>query len=131
MKQESPTTLDIGIQQQKQFIDAPKGKKMKVIFLKESYFFLSILNKLFKKIQEELKNIYDMERLHRRMALGIIVPFQFYRLDTFYQATTKIISIIIFWPGRECPESQTRPMLRQPSSGSGRILLKTRQPAAS
>lgn len=39
-------------------------------------------NQLFKKIQSELKNIYDMERLHRRMAMGIIVPYEFYRLDT-------------------------------------------------
>ncbi|AEQ33365.1 putative DNA mismatch repair protein muts-like protein [Megavirus chiliensis] len=51
-------------------------------------------NQLFKKIQSELKNIYDMERLHRRMAMGIIVPYEFYRLDTFYQATNKIIGLI-------------------------------------
>ncbi len=35
-----------------------------------------------------------MERLHRRMAMGIIVPYEFYRLDTFYQATNKIIGLI-------------------------------------
>lgn len=49
---------------------------------------------LYKTIQEELKNIYDMERLHRKMAMGVIVPFEFYKLDLFYQATTKIITII-------------------------------------
>lgn len=51
-------------------------------------------NKLFDKIRFELKNIYDMERLHRRMAMGIIVPYEFYRLDLFYRATNKIISLI-------------------------------------
>ena len=51
-------------------------------------------DKLYKKIQEELKNIYDMERLHRKMAMGIIVPYEFYRLDVFYQATTKIFALI-------------------------------------
>ena len=49
-------------------------------------------NKLYKEIREILKNIYDMEKLHRKMAMGIIVPAEFYKLDIFYQATTKIIS---------------------------------------
>ena len=51
-------------------------------------------NKLTFKIREELKKIYDVERLHRRMAIGIIVPYEFYRLDIFYQYTTKIIALI-------------------------------------
>ena len=51
-------------------------------------------NNLYKTIKEELKNICDMERLHRKMAMGIIVPYEFYRLDIFYQATTKIITYI-------------------------------------
>ncbi|AGC02002.1 exonuclease [Acanthamoeba polyphaga moumouvirus] len=53
-----------------------------------------IKNELYKKVKTELKNIYDMERLHRRMGMGIIVPYEFYRLDTFYQATNKIITLI-------------------------------------
>jgi DNA mismatch repair protein MutS len=51
-------------------------------------------NKLYKKIHSELKNIYDIERLHRKMAIGVIVPYEFYRLDLFYQSATKIIFII-------------------------------------
>ena len=50
--------------------------------------------KFYKTLREELKNIYDMERLHRRMAIGAVTPYEFYRLDLFYQATTKIISNI-------------------------------------
>lgn len=38
MKQESPTTLDIGIQQHKQFIDTPKGKNNN--FFQKKIFFL-------------------------------------------------------------------------------------------
>ena len=43
-------------------------------------------NKLCKKVNSELKNIQDMARLHRKMALGMIMPYDFYRLDVFYQA---------------------------------------------
>lgn len=49
---------------------------------------------LYSKLHNELKNIYDIEKLHRRMAMGIIMPYEFYRLDLFYQSTTKIISMI-------------------------------------
>jgi DNA mismatch repair protein MutS len=49
---------------------------------------------LYKKVKEELKNIHDIERLQRRMAMGNITPYEFYRLDVFYQTTTKIISLI-------------------------------------
>ncbi|XWV24924.1 putative DNA mismatch repair protein muts-like protein [Tupanvirus deep ocean] len=64
--------------------------------IKKRYDIISelIKEKSYKKIKEELKNIYDMERLHRRMAMGSITPYEFYRLDSFYQATTKIISMI-------------------------------------
>uniref|UniRef100_A0A6C0LUJ2 DNA mismatch repair proteins mutS family domain-containing protein n=1 Tax=viral metagenome TaxID=1070528 RepID=A0A6C0LUJ2_9ZZZZ len=47
-----------------------------------------------KKIENELKKIQDVERLHRKMALEILVPYEFYRLDQFYQATSKIIKLI-------------------------------------
>jgi DNA mismatch repair ATPase MutS len=50
--------------------------------------------KLFKSIKEELKSIYDIERLHRRMAMGTITPYEFYRLDLFYQSTIRIIGLI-------------------------------------
>lgn len=50
--------------------------------------------KLCKPIIQQLKNIYDMERLHRRMAMGSILPYEFYRLDLFYKFTGKIISVV-------------------------------------
>lgn len=53
-----------------------------------------IQNKHAKKLKEELNNIFDMEKLHRLMAMGTIMPFQFYRLDKFYQSVTKIYSLI-------------------------------------
>ena len=49
---------------------------------------------LYTSIRLELRNIYDVEKLHRRMALGVILPNQFYRLDLYYQATIKIITLI-------------------------------------
>lgn len=51
-------------------------------------------NKLFEKVKAELKNIYDMERFHRKMGMGIIVPYEFYRLDQFYRATNTIIGLV-------------------------------------
>ncbi len=48
---------------------------------------------LYKKVKEELKNIHDMERLQRRMAMGSITPYEFYRLDSYYQTATKIITL--------------------------------------
>ena len=66
----------------------------KMIIKRYNIIDLLLKEKLFKKIQIELKNIYDVERLHRRMAMGIIAPYEFYRLDLFYQSTTKIISLI-------------------------------------
>lgn len=50
--------------------------------------------KLFLKVKNELKNIYDMERLQRRMGMGMIAPFEFYRLDLFYQATSRVITLL-------------------------------------
>lgn len=51
-------------------------------------------NDLYQDIKSELKNIHDVERLHRRMALGMIAPYEFSRLDNYYQATTRIISLV-------------------------------------
>jgi DNA mismatch repair protein MutS len=46
------------------------------------------------QIREELRKIHDMERLHRRMALGIITPYEFYRLDTFYDASKNLLGLL-------------------------------------
>lgn len=53
-----------------------------------------IYDKLYIKVNAELKNIHDMARLHRKMALGIITPWEFSKLDMFYQATNKIFGFI-------------------------------------
>ena len=53
-----------------------------------------LLNDLAKQIRLQLKDIHDMERFHRKMARGMISPYEFYRLDQFYQATCRILELI-------------------------------------
>ena len=73
----------------------PLSQENKSIILKRYDYIESLFQKdLFKVLKTELKNIYDMERLHRRMAIGIIVPYEFYRLDLFYKATNRIYGLI-------------------------------------
>lgn len=47
-------------------------------------------NSFYLEIKEELRHVFDIHRLHRKMATGTITPYHFYRLDTFYRAITKI-----------------------------------------
>ena len=42
---------------------------------------------------EKLKNIQDVERLHRKMALGQISPGEFYRLHGYYKNISEIIDM--------------------------------------
>lgn len=42
----------------------------------------------------EMKNIHDIERMHRKMALGTIYPAEFSRLDKSYQHIIKLITSI-------------------------------------
>lgn len=73
----------------------PMSQENKSILIKRYDYISDLLqDKLYLKIKEELKNIYDIERLHRRMAMGIITPYEFYRLDAYYQSTTRMVSII-------------------------------------
>ncbi|MEM0354080.1 MAG: hypothetical protein QXW79_00725 [Thermoplasmata archaeon] len=73
----------------------PLSQENKKVIIQRYDIIESLLqDNLFKKFQHQLKNIHDMERLHRRMAMGTIVPYEFYRLDTFYKATTQIITLI-------------------------------------
>ena len=71
----------------------PFSQENKHIIL-DRYNIIDILlrDKFYIKIKQELTNICDIERFHRRMALGIILPHEFYKLDTYYQATNNIIS---------------------------------------
>jgi len=89
------TTTPMGKRFLKENLLNPLSQENKEIITKRYDLIDTLLQeKFYKKIQSELKNIYDMERLHRRMAMGIIVPYEFYRLDLFYQSTTKIITLV-------------------------------------
>ncbi len=73
----------------------PISQENKSLILKRYEMIDGLLQEsLFKKLKEDLKCIYDMERLHRRMAMGILTPYELYRLDIFYQASSRIISIL-------------------------------------
>lgn len=51
-------------------------------------------NNFYLTLKQELKGIYDMDRLHRKMAMETITPYEFYRLDLYYHATVKIVNLI-------------------------------------
>lgn len=42
------------------------------------------IGKKFKPVRQSLKNIVDIERIHRKMAMGIMQPFHFLNLDISY-----------------------------------------------
>ena len=50
--------------------------------------------KLYKDVQYDLKFIGDIERLHRKMSMGMMLPNDLFRLDQFYQAATRVIDKI-------------------------------------
>jgi len=52
-----------------------------------------ITDKLAQSLVLEMKNIHDIERMHRKMALGTIYPAEFYRLDQSYQRIIKLITV--------------------------------------
>ena len=45
-----------------------------------------------KKIHDKLKDIVDIERLHRKMALKTVHPYEFYGLDVSYECIQSIIT---------------------------------------
>jgi DNA mismatch repair protein MutS len=51
-------------------------------------------NKLYTQIQSHLKNIYDLERYVRQMARGRISPYEFYRMDNFFNSVFSIVKIV-------------------------------------
>ena len=53
-----------------------------------------IENNFYEKIQVHLKNISDIERLHRKMALGLLMPYELYRLHKYYISICDIYEII-------------------------------------
>uniref|UniRef100_A0A6C0CA50 DNA mismatch repair proteins mutS family domain-containing protein n=1 Tax=viral metagenome TaxID=1070528 RepID=A0A6C0CA50_9ZZZZ len=50
--------------------------------------------KFYEKVADELKNINDMERMHRKMANGTISPGEFYRLNKYYNSVVKIAELV-------------------------------------
>lgn len=89
------TATPMGKRFLKQNLANPLSQENKQI-IKQRYDMIDSLlkNEMYYNIHSELKKIYDMERLHRKMAIGMIVPYEFYRLNLFYKSTTKILSII-------------------------------------
>jgi len=49
---------------------------------------------LYEKIKPNLKKILDVEKLHRKMGLSLLTPYEFYSLHTSYTYLLKIISIL-------------------------------------
>jgi len=45
-------------------------------------------------VRSNLKNILDLEVLHRRMTMGILTPRDFFKLDTYYKSIKKIFKFI-------------------------------------
>ena len=89
------TCTPMGKRYLKENLVNPLSQENKEVIIKRYDMIEALLkDKIFKKIHHELKHINDMERLHRRMGLGIIVPYEFYRLNSFYKTTNKILSII-------------------------------------
>jgi DNA mismatch repair protein MutS len=50
---------------------------------------------LFCKFEEELNGICDIERLHRRISLHMLHPYEFYNLINCYENINKVIQLIV------------------------------------
>lgn len=53
-----------------------------------------LADNLYVQIRTHLTNICDVEKLQRKMAIGTITPYEFWKLDKYYQETRSIITII-------------------------------------
>lgn len=51
-------------------------------------------NKKFTTVRQSLKNIVDIERIHRKMAMGIMQPFHFLNLDISYSNILQLFTQI-------------------------------------
>ena len=51
-------------------------------------------NNLYMELHPKLKEINDIERLHRKMALGSLHPYEFYGLDYSYRNISSIIDTL-------------------------------------
>ena len=89
------TSTPMGRRFLKENLFNPLSQQNKKLILRRYNFIEELIEKnIFTQLKTELKNIFDVERLHRRMAIGTIAPYEFYRLDTYYKSTNKILSIL-------------------------------------
>lgn len=51
-------------------------------------------NDFYKLLHEKFKKVNDIERMHRKIAMGTISPYDFYRLDIFYKSINEVIKMI-------------------------------------
>lgn len=89
------TSTPMGKRFLKENLTNPLSKEKKKIINNRYNIIEQLLqNDLANTVQEKLKCIYDMERLHRKMARGIITPYEFSRLDQFNGTVKEVIDII-------------------------------------
>ena len=62
--------------------------------LENIYDFVDILKLDYKTLNNELKNILDIERDHRKLIIGIITPGEFGKLDESYLCILRVLEII-------------------------------------
>lgn len=78
----------------------PMSQKCK----KEMLFRYDAIEELLKYLEKDspkikfmmnyLKNIFDIERIHKRMSIGLTTPSEFYKLHSSYQSISMIIKIL-------------------------------------
>jgi len=56
---------------------------------------------IYKQIKELLKNISDIERLHRKMGIRMLNPYNFLNLDISYSSVLEIINILCITGAKE------------------------------
>ena len=78
----------------KNLISPLSAQKKNILVKRYDYIEALIKDGFYKKIQSHLKNISDIERLHRKMTCGTIVPDDFCRLDLSYHAIFKIMRFV-------------------------------------
>ena len=49
---------------------------------------------LYNSLKPSLKKILDVEKLHRRMGLNLLSPYEFFSIHTSYNYLIKIVEII-------------------------------------
>lgn len=58
---------------------------------------------LFQKFEPYLKQIGDLERYHRKMAIGLLQPCEFCQLHTSYQQIIEMLYLIVNGTSTSCP----------------------------